>query len=99
MVEPGKTLYRGVNKKFETTQSGFWSAFSSTSLNINVARGFAGSNGTIFEIRLSQTEPHPNASISNVSAYPSEEEVLILPFFPIKEISRKDDGDLTYISL
>ncbi len=52
MIKEGTTLYRGVSKKFddEYKQNGIWSAFSSTSLDINVAHMYAGDNGTIFEI-------------------------------------------------
>ncbi len=50
MIKEGTTLYRGVSKKFEKEQNGIWSAFSSTSVDINVAHMYAGDNGTIFEI-------------------------------------------------
>jgi hypothetical protein len=61
--------------------------------------GFAGSKGTVFQIKLSEAEPHPNALISNISAFPGEKEVLIFPFFPFVEKSRKIEGNLTFIDL
>jgi hypothetical protein len=68
-----------------------WSAFTSTSLDINVAKRFAKSNGTIFEIELDRYVPHPHASISHISYYPGEKEVLILPFFSFYEVSRREE--------
>jgi hypothetical protein len=52
MIKKGTTLYRGVGKKFDDKEldGGIWSAFTSTSLDINVANMYAGENGTIFEI-------------------------------------------------
>jgi hypothetical protein len=44
-------------------------------------------------------DPHPHASISHLSVYPHEKEVLILPFFKFKEIGRTIDKNLTYIRL
>ena len=54
MIKVGTTLYRGVGKKFKEKEldGGIWSAFTSTSLDINVANMYAGENGTIFEIKL-----------------------------------------------
>ena len=47
-----KTLYRGVKFQTPNNQSGYWSAFTSTSLNKDIAQNFAGPSGTVFEIRL-----------------------------------------------
>ena len=69
MIKEGTTLYRGVGKKFDEKEldRGIWSAFTSTSLDIDVANMYAGENGTIFEIKLYSDEPHPHVSISHLS--------------------------------
>jgi dTDP-4-dehydrorhamnose reductase len=43
--------------------------------------------------------PHPHASISTLSKYPEEDEVILLPLFKFKEVSRREEGDLTYFSI
>jgi hypothetical protein len=56
-------------------------------------------NGTIYEIRLSDKSPHPHASIEKISKFAYEKEVLLLPYFPLKEVSRRNEGDLTFIQV
>ena len=62
-------LYRGISTKVKDEKEGIWRGFTSTSLNINVVKSFAGDKGTIFEIILSEKSPHPNAQTSSVSKY------------------------------
>jgi hypothetical protein len=62
-----------------------------------VAKECARNEGTIFEIKLNDISPHPHASISTVSKYPDEEEVVLLPLFRFKEVSRREEGRLTFI--
>ncbi len=50
-------------------------------------------------IKLSHNAPHPHAKISHLSEYKHEKEVLLLPFFPLREVSRRDEGNLTYIEV
>ena len=50
MIDKTKILYRGVNGKVPLDQNGYWSAFTSTTLSLDMANEFAGKNGTIFEI-------------------------------------------------
>jgi hypothetical protein len=98
MIKRGTTLYRGVCRKLDDKQNGFWSPFTSTTLNPEVAMMYAGPEGTIFEISLSKNDPHPHANISHVSKVPDEEEVILLPFFPLQEVSRRTDkSGLTFI--
>ena len=60
---------------------------------------YAGRNGTIFVISLSEKEPHAHAYIEHISLFPDEKEVLLLPLFPFQEVSRKNDGEYTYITV
>ena len=84
-------------------QNGFWPTFSSTSLKRDCARKFAGEKGgIIFEIHLSKNDPHPHIKLpKDWTQYPIEDEILILPYFAMRLISRKDEhdnsGDYTYI--
>ena len=64
---------------------------------MSVAKDCATSEGTIFEIKLDEKFPHPHARISTLSKYPEEEEVVLLPLFRFKEVSRREEGRLTYI--
>jgi len=90
----GGVLYRGVkgiaseildeyNKYLSNDiQPLFFPAFTSASSNFEEAKKF--SNGIIFEIHLSKTNPHPHIRLINKewSQYPGEEETLIYPYFP-----------------
>ena len=70
-----RTLYRGVGLPLKPFRSDnfFLSAFSSTSMKLEIAKGFADSIITFQSCSY-------GADISRLSAYPEEEEVLILPF-------------------
>ena len=95
-VTKGATLYRGVQEKIEKIQD-VWGPFTSTFLKFSVAKEFASNEGTIFEIKLDDKFPHPHASISTISKYPEEDEIVLLPLFRFKEISRREEGNLTII--
>jgi hypothetical protein len=56
-------------------------------------------NGSIFIVKLSSSSPHPHASISHLSQFAFEKEVLFLPFFPLRELRRWDEGKITYIEV
>ncbi len=64
-----------------------------------MAKECARNEGTIFEIKIDDKFPHPHASISTLSKYPEEDEVILLPLFKFKEVSRREEGDLTYFSI
>src|SRR6218665_1784200 len=79
-IPPGATLYRGLNFKAEPPRARqiFWKAFTSTSLDIKVAEGFAGPDGTILEFQPPASRRA--ARIRKLSNYYEEDEVLLLPF-------------------
>src|SRR6218665_230656 len=72
-IPPGMTLYRGINFKASppTSKRIVWWAFTSTSLNIEVAKGFAGHNGMILKFK-----PPSSRFAAKVSDY----EVILFPF-------------------
>lgn len=76
-----------------------WVDFSTTSLNKRIAKFFAGRKGTIFIIKLNDNFPHPHAYISTISKHPTEQEVILLPFFRFKEVSREIIEETTYIEI
>jgi len=53
----------------------------------------------IFIIKLDYRNPHPHAFIKQYSSYPNEDEVLLFPIFPVKEIGRKKKNGFTYIKV
>lgn len=95
-----KTLYRGVNAKFETTYGMFicFRSFTSTSLNKNESLKFIGqdpSGSTLFQIWNGY-----GLSLEPFSEYPYEQEVLLLPYTLYKVLSvEKDRLGLTIITL
>ena len=97
-VTKGKRLYRGVQEKIENIQD-VWVTFTSTFSKVSIAKEFARNEGTIFEIKLNDNFPHPNASISTISKYSEEDEVVLLPLFRFKEVSRREEGALTFIQI
>ena len=78
-VPPGYTLYRGINFKATppTSKRIVWKALTSTSLNIAVAKQFAGKNGMIF--RFKPPSSRFAAKVSKLSRY-NQDEVLLFPF-------------------
>ncbi len=89
-------LYRGIPIKIEEKQN-FWVAFSSSSLRKEIAKNFTQGKGTIFKIKLHDKFPHPHAYLVTISQFNREYEVLLLPFFRFKEVSRKQEDQITYI--
>jgi hypothetical protein len=102
-TKPGTILYRGVCRtdvleEYKEKQKGYWPCFSSTSIDENVAKGFAKPGGTIFELKLSSTNPHPHLKLPpnhtsdgtdhplNWRRYPTEEEVLTFTYLAIKVV-------------
>lgn len=88
-IKPGEKLYRGMKgdraSSYRNNNTAFWKAFTSTSLSLEKAEEFTNAlkdGGTIFEIRLSETKPHPHMKLGpGWSQFPLEKEVLIWPFF------------------
>lgn len=74
------TLYRGIRFRLEPPKATriFWMAFTSTSLDFQTANSFAGANGTILQFRPPASR-HA-AQIWNLSKFPQEKEVILLPF-------------------
>ncbi|CAG9333360.1 unnamed protein product [Blepharisma stoltei] len=101
MLNEETALYRGANltevqiNDYEIGKSGFWSAFTSTSKNEAVSRNDDFGGNVQFEIYLSGIRPHPHIVIpAGWSMVTSENEVLLLPYFPFKvEAIHKDLTD------
>jgi len=79
-------LYRGIDfdskGRYSEGLDGFWPGFTSTTKTLDVASDF-GKHNTIMHIQLDPKNPYPHVDISKLSAYPKEQEILILPFFPL----------------
>jgi hypothetical protein len=95
-IKPNEVLYRGLNCEvtdiYKVGETMYWPAFSSCSSDVKQSVLFAQGKKAclIFEIRLSKTNPHPHLRIPKEwSAYPTEAEVLLLPYFALKVISIK----------
>lgn len=79
-LPPGTTVYRGIKVKANSPPTGsrlFWKAFTSTSLNYEIAKEYAGEDGTILEFQL--PDSRYAAKVDKLSNFP-QEEVLLLPF-------------------
>jgi hypothetical protein len=78
----------------------YWTAFSSTSKDENIAKRFASNNGIIFIIKISENRPYHNLEIPlDWSYFPSEKEVLLMPNFHFRVTNRelKEGYDYIYI--
>ena len=86
------TLYLGIRFKAESPicRRIFWKAFTSTSLNVTIARGFAGLNGTVLEFRP------PASSVAGkvgmLTNFPQQKEVILLPFEEFDVVQDVDQG-------
>lgn len=95
------TVFRGSNnpdtaKPYRKATEVFWSAFSSTSSDREVAKQFSGDSGVIFHIEVLKAK-----SIAAFSAHPAEAEVLLPPnasLFVIQEAHPGADG-ITEVNL
>lgn len=63
-----------VRKEYTTGREIFWSGFTSTTIDADVARQFAGPTGVVFRIKINSGK-----SISAFSALGGEKEVLLPP--------------------
>jgi hypothetical protein len=90
-------VYRGFSSggaklsDYEQGTTGQWVALSSTSTEIDVARSFIGTGGTLFEIEASHGAMLP----AGVSFYDEEREVLLPPLFEFEVLQAQhasDDG-------
>jgi len=102
-MSKGTILYRGVNisdkSKYQIGKTGYWPAFSSTSKSYNVAKNYNGAN-TVFEIHLSNYYPHPHIEMPNGwSAYATELEVLLYPYFALIVTSIQQKDGKTFITV
>ena len=93
-ISPETKLYRGVRGDrtdlHRTHNTTFWKAFTSASEKLEVAEGFTnpGSDGTVFEISLSQKMPHPHLRLlPEWSSFPFEKEILIWPYFAFHTVA------------
>ncbi|XP_012400698.1 T-cell ecto-ADP-ribosyltransferase 1 [Sarcophilus harrisii] len=88
---PCRNVYRGVNVKMYSLGPGRmrFGQFGSTSLDINVAKGFADNFGTIYYVYTCE-----GASIEHLSNYPEQKEVLIPPYeeFHVSKFSENSKG-------
>ncbi len=72
------TVWRGVsynaNSKFVDNDVYTWWDINSCTVNINIVQGFLGESGTLFAI-----ETIDGRDISMLSAFPNEQEVILMP--------------------
>ena len=85
-LKPLSIIYRGVAhleiNQYQRKRELYWPAFISTSTSKSTAESFAGENGYIFHITLLKKDPHPHIRLSEGwSAFPNENEVLLMPYF------------------
>ena len=78
-IPAGLTLYRGINFKASppTSKHIVWKAFTSTSLNLEIAKAFAGHNGMIFKFKPPSSRFA--AKVSKLSRN-HQDEVILFPF-------------------
>ena len=96
--DSSRPLYRGIGAgyvsldTYKLHQHYFWTSFTSTSLNREVAACFAGPGGVIFKIHVAENKPFTNIQLPRSwSNFPDEEEVLLFPNFCFAVISKKKD--------
>ncbi|CAF1277374.1 unnamed protein product [Rotaria sordida] len=88
------TVYRGflLNSeqlsKYKKDRTFFWPGFSSATKKFAVAARFAQCN-VVFEIRIPEAFSHCCGDISDKSAYPEEEEVLLKPYTYFRVLDTK----------
>ncbi|CAG9313939.1 unnamed protein product [Blepharisma stoltei] len=105
MLQNQTVLYRGVNisekdlEKLTVGQRGFWPAFTSASTRGDVARRSYFQATVVFEIHLLASEPHPHIFAQPMSDYVSEQEVLLLPYFPLVITNIRKADNVTVITV
>lgn len=99
-------VFRGVKKQFinldeyKVGSKLYWTSFSSTSKNINVAKKFASNNGVIFEIFVGRNDPSHNIILpKGWSQYPCEEEILLFPNFYFEIVNIKEIDGFTFVQV
>lgn len=100
------TLYRGVKannlkKMYSIGTKGFWPAFSSTSRDKAEAISFLKGSTTLFEISLDEKDPFPHIDMKRegFTAYPEENEFLLLPFFSYEVTDIVNEEKYTIIKM
>jgi precorrin-6B methylase 2 len=98
----GVVLWRGLDDCSSDYKmgedNGYWSSFTSCTPSRAIAQQkFYCPGGVLFEIHLSSTNPHPHIVVPDAwrdSTIPTEAEVLLLPYFPlkVKEIRKEKDA-------
>ena len=97
-VSNGTVVYRGISlpapSDWKIGSRFYFGEFISTSLKINVAKGFAGVRGTLLVITIKNNGTNGRNNycryVEDITKYPGEEEILITAFclFTIKDIDR-----------
>ncbi|XP_074161012.1 ecto-ADP-ribosyltransferase 5-like [Sminthopsis crassicaudata] len=89
-----RNVYRGISVKVYPDGTGKmrFGQFASTSLYLNVAKGFSGNLGTIYYVHTCE-----GVSIEHLSNYPIQKEVLIPPYeeFDVSKFSENSKGITT----
>lgn len=98
-------LYRGIHLAKETVfelyspgTQGFWRAFTSTSTDQNISKGFGGL-AVMFEIHLDWSNPHPHLMLGIFTKNDYQKEVLLFPYFAFRVRSVKFEKNAFYIIL
>lgn len=88
-------MYRGLRgTKVNFPDRGFWKAFTSCTLNLNIAKEFAGEDGVIVEIRFQPPVEHMYIKVPNNKQFSffDESEVILFPFFNYLVLQKKGEG-------
>jgi hypothetical protein len=76
----------------------YWSAFSSTSKSLDIAKEFGGPTAVIFVMTVAKNAPYHNIEINpGWSYFPREQEVLLFPNFYFEVTKIENKGPLTMI--
>jgi len=98
------TVYRGIDRekakdalaKMPVGQSIHWSGFTSTSPEKAEAEAFAAGGGILFRIQLLDRKAKAR-DISELSVFPYEKEVLLLPNFKAVVVSHGKESGITIV--
>ena len=99
---PQIVVIQFVHQGKQAAEFTFWKAFTSTSLNLEQAEKFTEKNvsGIIFEIKLSDINPHPFLELlGDWSKYYKENEVLLWPNFAFRYVRSRKEKWYDYVEL
>lgn len=98
-------LYRGIRLTKEAVfelyspgTQGFWRAFTSTSTDPNISKGFGG-DAIMFEIHLDWSNMHPHLMLGIFTKNDYQKEVLLFPYFAFRVRSVRHEKNGFYIIL